>query len=95
MLIKISFIREKKLFKLGNSQVQLNNFREMKTRIHDLESDYYNMENNIYLTREVSVFFFIGIIWKDYSVFNTLYLFMATNIALEMIVVNRSLDRRA
>ncbi|EJD75696.1 activating signal cointegrator 1 [Loa loa] len=24
---------------------------EMKTRIHDLESDYYNMENNIYLTK--------------------------------------------
>uniref|UniRef100_A0AAF5Q316 Zinc finger C2HC5-type domain-containing protein n=1 Tax=Wuchereria bancrofti TaxID=6293 RepID=A0AAF5Q316_WUCBA len=24
---------------------------EMKTRIHDIESDYYNMENNIYLTR--------------------------------------------
>ncbi|VDK72295.1 unnamed protein product [Litomosoides sigmodontis] len=24
---------------------------EMRTHIHDLESDYYNMENNIYLTR--------------------------------------------
>ncbi|KAM3718342.1 Activating signal cointegrator [Dirofilaria immitis] len=25
---------------------------EMRTHIHDLESDYYNMENNIYLTKE-------------------------------------------
>lgn len=27
----------------------------MKTRVHDLESDYYNLENNIYLTKTVSV----------------------------------------
>lgn len=42
----------------------------MKAHIHDLESDYYNMENNIYLTKEVGAVAYLD--HQNCSVFDTL-----------------------